>query len=161
MVIRRAAMMEPMLDACPSFRPAWDEFVEEWKSEPELPVYLALSELARHLIDRLETQDSATLSRAFAVVERWHLEGDDFVREAATIGLLEDLQNGNLHVRTTPKRFEPLLLPASLKAWRELESAPKRSRGALEVLGVTALAVLVAVFCVWVLWLMVVRLTDG
>ena len=29
------------------------------------------------------------------VIERWHLEGDDYVREAATVGLLEDLQNTN------------------------------------------------------------------
>jgi len=34
----------------------------------------------------------------FKVVERLHLEGDHFVKEAATIGLLEDIQNiaGNL-----------------------------------------------------------------
>jgi hypothetical protein len=159
-VISRAAMIEPMLEACPAFRPAWDEFVEEWKSEPELPLYLALSELARYLIARLEAQDAATLSRAFAVVERWHLEGDDYVREAAKIGLLEDLQNGNLHDRTAPRQFEPLLLPASLKAWHEVELFWKNKRGALEVWFLCALTVLVVAFCAWVLWLAVGRLTG-
>jgi hypothetical protein len=152
-VITRAAMMLPMLEACPSFQQAWDEFVEEWKSEAELPLYLGLSELARHLIARLEAQDAATLSRAFAVVERWHLEGDDYVRDAATIGLLEDLQNGNLHVTTTPQQFEPLLLPASLKAWRELELSWNRRRGVVEVCFLGALTVLVSAFCAWILWL--------
>ena len=149
-VITRDEMMEPMLDACPSFRPAWEEFVEEWKSEPEMPLYLALSELARHLIARLEARDAATLSRAFAVVERWHLEGDAYVQEAATIGLLEDLQNTNLHGKTTPKQFEPLLLLESLRAWRELDRFGKRST--LEVWFLCGLTILVAAFCVWILW---------
>ena len=161
MVIQRQAMMEPMLDACPSFRTAWDEFVEEWKCEPELPVYLALSELARHLIARLEAQDAATLSRAFAVVERWHLEGDDYVREAATSGLLDGLQNGNLHERTTPRQFEPLLPPATANAWRELTQARKAKRGPLEVSFLVVLTGLVVTFCAWLLWETAVRLTGG
>jgi hypothetical protein len=114
-------MMNPMLEACPAFRPVWDEFLKEWNSEGEPPVYLALSELARHLIAALASRDLDTLRRTFAVIERWHLEGDKYVREAATVGLLEDLQNTNLHVSTTPAEFEPFLLPTSLKFWRKVE----------------------------------------
>jgi hypothetical protein len=66
-----------------------------------------------------ETRPS--LSRVFAVVERWHVEGDSYVREAATIGLLEDLQNENLHSSTVPKDFEVFLGPESLKWWRKVE----------------------------------------
>src|SRR5262245_24425106 len=99
--------MVPILEACPSFRPAWEEFVEEWRSEPERPVYLALGSLARHLIAAMSAKDVSTLSRTFAVVERWLLEGDKYVREAATVGLLEDLQNSNLHETTSPNDFEP------------------------------------------------------
>ena len=121
-MIEKDTMMAPMLEACPSFRPAWEEFVEEWRSEPDpQPLYLALSSLARYLISALSVRDAATMSRAFAVVERWLLEGDKYVREAATVGLLEDLQNTSLHEATSPRDFEPYLLPKSLKVWRDVE----------------------------------------
>jgi hypothetical protein len=120
-VIRRDEMMEPMLEACPSFRPAWEEFVREWGAEAEPSLYLALGSLARHLIALLAARDALALSRAFGVVERWHIEGDAFVREAATVGLLEDLQNEGLHETTTPKAFEPFLLPESRKWWEKVD----------------------------------------
>lgn len=31
-VIEKDMMMVPILAACPSFRPAWEELVEEWRS---------------------------------------------------------------------------------------------------------------------------------
>jgi hypothetical protein len=120
-MIRKADMMDPMLEACPAFRPAWDAFLKEWSLESDLPVYLALSDLAGHLIAALAARDDETLRRAFAVVERWHLEGDEYVREAATVGFLEDLQNANLHVSTNPIELEPFLLPNSLKFWRKVD----------------------------------------
>jgi hypothetical protein len=120
-VIAKSEMMEPMLAACPSFRAQWEEFLQEWNSEDDKPLYLALSELARHLIAILAARDTATLSQVFAVVERWHLEGDAFVREAATVGLLEDLQNENLHVSTTAREFEAFLQPESLKWWGKVD----------------------------------------
>lgn len=72
-MIEEDTMMAPMLEACPSFRPAWEEFVEEWRSESEQPLYMALSSLARYLISALSVRDIPTMSRAFAVVERWLL----------------------------------------------------------------------------------------
>jgi hypothetical protein len=120
-MIVRSGMMEPMLEACPSFRPQWEEFLQEWNLENDKPLYLALSELARHLIAILSARETATLSRVFAVVERWHLEGDAFVREAATVGLLEDLQNENLHGSTTVREFEVFLHPESLKWWGKVD----------------------------------------
>jgi hypothetical protein len=120
-VIAKDQMMEPMLEACPSFRPMWEQFEQEWKGEDDKPLYLALAALAHHLIAMLELDEVATLTGAFAVVERWHVEGDDFVREAATVGLLEDLQNDGLHRSTTPKQFESFLLPESLKWWSKVD----------------------------------------
>lgn len=114
-------MMEPMLEASPAFRPHWEEFAEEWKSEGDKPLYLALSGLARHLIAALAAGDRVTLARAFEVVERWHVEGDAYVREAATVGLLEDLQNEGLHESTTAKDFEPFLRPESLRWWGKVD----------------------------------------
>jgi hypothetical protein len=114
-------MMDLMLAACPSFQPAWDAFVAEWSTEDDKPVYLALATLARHLVELLDARQEPELSRAFAVVERWHVEGDADVREAATIGLLENLQNKGIHTSTSPKEIEAFLMPESLKWWRKVE----------------------------------------
>jgi hypothetical protein len=120
-MIERNEMMEPMLQACPSFQPVWIELLDEWRSEKDKPLYVALGSLAHHLIAMLAARDTAGLSSAFAVIERWHIEGDSYVREAATIGLLENLLNEGLHESTSPKEFERFLLPESLKYWSELD----------------------------------------
>ncbi|MCW3846198.1 hypothetical protein OF829_03035 [Sphingomonas sp. LB-2] len=110
-------MFEPVLEADPGFAPAYAAFLEEYRDEPDLPEYLALSDFARHLFARVETGDTAGFDAIFDVVERWHIDGDDYVREAASIGLLEDLQNGNLHRTTRPEDFIPWLRPHSRKWW--------------------------------------------
>lgn len=119
--ITRARMMDAVLQECPSFASQWSEFLDEWSETEDKPLYIALGALARHLIVLLAAGDAAGLSRVFEVVERWHLEGDSYVKEAASVGLLEDLQNSALHPSTSPRDFEPFLLPESLKWWRKIE----------------------------------------
>lgn len=120
MPITPDTMMNLLTAACPSYRPIWEAFQQEWQHEPDLPYYVALGDLADHLIERLELQDFATLTEVFRVVEQLHVEGDAYVQEAATIGLLEDLQNTALHRHTQPAQFYPLLLPVSATAWNQL-----------------------------------------
>jgi len=120
-MIGKSEMMQPLLQACPSFQSEWDAFLDDWSEETEKPLYLALDQLARHLISMLLANDVSSLTRVFEVVERWHVEGDEFVREAATVGLLEDLQNTNLHTSTCPADFERFLLPESLKWWAKVD----------------------------------------
>ena len=43
------------------------------------------------------------------------------MQEAATIGLLEDLQNEGLHKTTRPADFECWLRPVSRKFWDKVE----------------------------------------
>jgi hypothetical protein len=117
-------MMPVLLDACPSFATPWQEFLAEWRGDDHLPLYTALGDLARHLIGLVERGETNELPAVFRVVERWHLEGDEYVREAATVGLLEDLQNLNLHENgTNPAQFRALLGPESLRCWDELAAS--------------------------------------
>jgi hypothetical protein len=116
----RSNMFEPLLRADPSFHGKWQTFQEEYRSDDELPLYLALSELARHLIEDLETGNTHRFDAVFNVVERWHIEGDPYVKEAATVGLLEDLQNGHLHRKTLPDDFLPWLQPETLVWWTKV-----------------------------------------
>lgn len=120
-MIDRGDMMDPMLRACPSFQPVWSEFLDEWRDETERPIYIALGSLATHLVSLLAARDTAGLSAAFAVVERWHVEGSPYVQEAATVGLLEGLQNESAHESTLPSQFEQFLFPETLKWWRKVD----------------------------------------
>jgi hypothetical protein len=113
-------MFEPLLKAAPSFQKKWDAFHEKYSSEGELPLYLVLGDLADHLIHDLELGNTRRFDAIFGVVERWHIGGDPYVKEAATVGLLEDLQNGHLHRRTRPEDFLPWLQPQTLKWWAKV-----------------------------------------
>lgn len=127
-----SAMFELLLAADPSFRPRWDAFLAEWGEEQKkaagLPLYLALGSLAEHLIERLDAGDSDGFDAVFDVVERWHLEGDSYVSEAASIGLLESLQNllggGDRRHKTRSgvraSDFERWMRPETRKWWERL-----------------------------------------
>ena len=115
-------MMQPMLEVSPSFEPVWQAFVAEWKADPEgLPHYLVLSDLARHIAALLDRGADHELRRIFQVVEAWHVHGDPYVKEAATVGLLEDLQNTNVVGNHTPDKCLAYLGPQSLRWWRKVE----------------------------------------
>lgn len=117
-------MMEPILLACPSFLPDWEAFLKDWKDEPgDLPIYLALGDLARHLTRKLVSGDISQFDEIFDVIELWHTHGDQYVREAATIGLLEQLQNGSQWPdpeTADHSLFEPWLRPETKCCWIEV-----------------------------------------
>ena len=118
--------MEPILVVCPSFLPAWQAFVAEWQedalTEQEgLPIYLALGDLARHLVRKLEGGDTGDFPAVFEVVERWHRQGTHAVKEAATVGFLENFQNTNLYAGGAPEDFLPWLRPETRPWWHKVE----------------------------------------
>lgn len=114
-------MFEPLLSSDPSFSERWERLRNEDEDASEPAVYTILSELARHLIENLESGETHRFHAVFDVVERWHITGDHSVKEAATIGLLEDLQNGNLHRQTRPDDFLPWLQPETLRCWVKMQ----------------------------------------
>jgi hypothetical protein len=120
-MIAKAELMPALLAACPSFLPEWQAFLEEWKDEADdLPLYIAIGQFARHLIGMLERNELAAMPLIFEAIERLHVEGDQYVKEAATVGHLEDRQNLNLHRTTKPAQFRPYLGPQSAAGWDEL-----------------------------------------
>ena len=119
-MISREDMFKPILEVSDGFKPVWNEFVSEWKDDAELPQYLALSKLAGYISRLISESRTRELSDIFEVVERWHLEGDDYVREAATVGLLEDLQNINVVGWDVPDKVHKLLLPKSKQQWAKI-----------------------------------------
>ena len=121
-MIEASDMVPLLVEASPQFRSAWLEFQAEWSEDPSPPHYELLADFVRHLSSVLASGDEETLKRVFAVVERLHVEGTPYVRQAATVGILEDLQNVHLHESgTTPEQFERFLLPVSAKYWRKVQ----------------------------------------
>ena len=122
-MISNSHMMETLVTASPAFAGEWEAFRREWAAEPDgLPLYLALADFARHVVGLLEANDVDRLHRVFEAIESLHAEGDDYVRKAATVGLLEDLQNSNLHSTTEPEQFRPFLRPESARGWDRLNA---------------------------------------
>ncbi len=119
-MIDRDAVMPLLLEACPSFAEPWAAYRS---TEPDVAglLYLDLGELARHLVELLKQRKTSELGAVFAAVERLHLEGDALVKEAATIGLLEGIQNCAASAGVDPDDFVVYLLPESRKWWDELE----------------------------------------
>jgi hypothetical protein len=118
----RDEMFEPMLTACPTFRAAYEGFLADWAGDPDKPQYLALAELARHLVSNLREGQTQDFPAVFAVVESWLLEGDSYVAEAVVVGLLEALQNTNMHPDgTVPDQFLPFLGNEARYWWEQVD----------------------------------------
>jgi hypothetical protein len=80
-------------------------------------LYIALGDFAAHLKSMLERGETNTFPDVFQVIEKLHVDGDGFVKEAATIGILESLQNAK-----EPEQFRRFLGPESEKWWDKLNS---------------------------------------
>ena len=128
-MIDRFEMIPLLVEACPSFEPAWQEFCAEWANESEPPCYIAIGEFARHLATVLADGNDEVLRQVFEVVERLILEGDPYVQGAAIVGLIQDLQNSHLHSGTKPEQYLTYLLPQSRQWWAKVGAF--RSEGRL------------------------------
>lgn len=119
-MIVKTEMMGVLIASSPEFASTWRQFVCEWQGSAELPLYVALGQFARHLIELHTQGDTERLTQAFRSIEHLLCDGDDYVREAATIGILETLQNLASHGHTRAKEYEPFLGEVSRRQWDAL-----------------------------------------
>ncbi len=118
-MIEKDQIMSLLLEACPSYRARWEEYIAQPGYEAGL-VYVDLGDFAHHLIDLFQQGNLSEFPATFDVIERLHVEGDSYVREAATIGALEGIQNVAGNSGVDPERFFSFLGPESAKWWRRL-----------------------------------------
>jgi hypothetical protein len=111
--------MSMLLSACPSFQQTWERYTGAPEYDPEL-LYVHLGEFARHLLALYEADVTSEFAAVFRVVEDLHVHGDPQVREAATVGLLESLQNNAEHEDVEADAFLSFLGPESAKWWGRL-----------------------------------------
>ena len=103
-----------ILKACLSFQDTWDKSIDK-----EL-LYVVMGDLARHLLSLFRRGVTDEFEPICEVIEHFHTDGDVFVRELATIGLLEGIQNNWANNDQDPEVFVEFLLPESRKWWGEL-----------------------------------------
>ena len=117
-MITKEQVMPLFLEACPSFTERWKDHRAFYGDDHLL--YIDLGELAHHLIELHKSNRTDEFAAVFEVIERLHLDGDAYVKEAATIGMLEGIQNiaGNSDVN--PEEFAGYLKPESAKWWQRL-----------------------------------------
>jgi hypothetical protein len=87
--LRRSEVMPVLLEACPSFRPRWEEHVAWSGYEPLL--HVDISEFGTHVAELAHRGNHAALPLAFAAIERLLAEGDDDVQNAVAVSFLEEL----------------------------------------------------------------------
>jgi hypothetical protein len=123
-MIERRDVEPLLLKACPSVQANPDrlEWHKDWDDADEPPLYLLTADFVRHLTALNAAGDRRDFPAVFQVVEDLHRNGDPYVRELATVGILEDLQNTNLHPEgSKPDDFIGYLLPVSKWWWEEVE----------------------------------------
>jgi hypothetical protein len=112
-MILKDEVMPLLMEACPSYRlPEVDHDL----------LYYVLSDFARHLLKSQKDGHTDEFTSVARVIERLHLEGDHYVRESATIGLLEGIQNIWGNDDTNPELFAQHLQPESRRWWDELNA---------------------------------------
>jgi hypothetical protein len=117
-MITKEQVMPLFLQACHSFNERWEEHRAFYDDEDLL--YVDLGEFAHHLVELHKTNQISEFPAVFEVIERLHLEGNAYVKEAATIGMLEGIQNVGGNSGVNPEDFSDYLKPESAKWWRQL-----------------------------------------
>lgn len=112
--------MPLLIAACPSFTERWSRYVSDPVYEAGL-TYVDLGEFAAHLVELLRGETTAEFEAVFRVVEDLHIRGSSYVREAATVGLLESIQNIAGNSGLDPERFDVFLQDETRKWWRKLD----------------------------------------
>lgn len=84
-MINKKQVYEIILSACPSFRPKFEDF-----DDKELQ-YSVMGELARHLLELYNNNDTQEFSTLCKEIDRLIVEGNQYVKELAVIGILEGI----------------------------------------------------------------------
>lgn len=113
--------MSLLLKWCPSYQARWDHYIHNSYVPGEVHLlYIDLADFSNHIVVLYKQNQTNEFPAVFNVIELLHTNGDDAVREAATIGLLEDMQNKLLDSEMDMEAFKQFLKNDSLKWWNHL-----------------------------------------
>jgi hypothetical protein len=120
-MIKKSEVMELLLNACPSYKDRWQDYFQfNYSNGEEQLLYIDLGDFAEHLVDLYRKYEIHEFVQVFDVIEQLHIDGDEYVKEAATIGLLEGIQNIASNSNINLEGFRMGLKPISKKWWDNL-----------------------------------------
>ncbi len=108
-----------LVQVCPTFAIERDEHVAEYGNDM---LYVAAGAFARHLLDLQMAATTSCFPQLGTTIEQLHTDGTPEVKELATIGLLEGIQNVWGHSCVDPEEFLKYLGPVSLSWWNGLNN---------------------------------------
>lgn len=118
-MIEQSQAMEVLVKSCPSFRPLWAAHLAEWGNDV---LYIAAGEFAGHLLTVYRAGGDSPFPHVALAVEHLHIDGSPWVKEFATVGVLEGVQNVWANRGEDPEHFGAHLLPESRRAWDALNT---------------------------------------
>ena len=111
--------MEVLVASCPSFRGEWNAHLAEWGNDV---LYIAAGAFAEHLL-AMQICGAVSLFPMIAEsIERLCKEGTPWVKEFATVGVLEGIQNVWANAGADPEGFGKYLMPESKVCWERLNT---------------------------------------
>lgn len=132
-VIERRDLDELLLAAVPSIARRLEPVQVEVGNDGERLDYVRAGAVARHIVALYKAGRVEEVRQAFDMIERLHLEGEPYVRELATIGYLEDLQNLiDADDEVDREQIEALLGAESRRWWRGLDTFWSRGEGPVQ-----------------------------
>jgi hypothetical protein len=116
--IQKQEVMDLLLKACPSYKSRWEDYMKDagYDVGEEQLLYIDFSDFSNHLIELLLENKVDEFPLVFDVVELLHIYGDVLVKQAVTVGLLEDL-----YWDEKSNSVIPFLKPESLRWWNKLK----------------------------------------
>jgi hypothetical protein len=111
---------ESIIATVPKFQPRYQKFLADWQGEPT-PWYVAMGELAHHIVEAYEVGNTAQYKELFSAVEVVLHSADRELQNLIWVGLFEHIQNIASHRSFGASVFRPLLGPQSLIAWDEVD----------------------------------------
>jgi hypothetical protein len=107
-----------LLQACPSFRQYWENHVKKRNSKL---IYIALGELALHLLKLYKSGETSEFSAVAEAIESLYIYGTPYVKSAITGGLLEIIKINWRYYNVDPAQFYVFLNPISARYWKSIQ----------------------------------------
>ncbi|MCP1135287.1 hypothetical protein NKT34_18465 [Paenibacillus polysaccharolyticus] len=120
-MIEKEEIMERLLIAVPSYKDRYERYIQEnYELGEERLIYVDISDFVKHVIECYQRKNTDEFDALFEVIEELHTNGDSFVKEFATVGILESLQNQLSDKNIEYIEFEKCLRPESKRWWNHV-----------------------------------------
>jgi hypothetical protein len=116
-MINSETILSKLLQYCPQFQATIDRDLDD---EDRESAYAISGSFADFLLGAYKHNDAKVLQNAGAFIEELYKSDNDNVKQLATVGYLETIQNYWGNNGTDAEQFTQFLQPIALEHWREL-----------------------------------------